>query len=87
MVQNARVPRDLNHVYDLTLTLIQHGANPNVNIVAHNSTGASGDDYYNYKAHDDEYSQHYYHHHHRSSSAGCTFVLYQFVQVFVLVLI
>jgi hypothetical protein len=36
MVQNARVPRDLNHVYDLTLTLIQYGANPNVNIVSHN---------------------------------------------------
>ena len=39
MVQNARVPRDLNHVYDLTLTLIQYGANPNVNIVAHNRFG------------------------------------------------
>lgn len=32
MVQNARGPSDLNHVYDLTLTLIQYGANPNINI-------------------------------------------------------
>jgi len=32
MVQNARVPSDLDHVYDLTLTLLQYGADPNVNI-------------------------------------------------------
>lgn len=32
MVQNARGPSDLNHVYDLTLTLIQYGANPNISI-------------------------------------------------------
>jgi len=30
MVQNARSPKDLNFVYDLTLTLIQYGANPNI---------------------------------------------------------
>ena len=32
MVQNARTAGDLNHVYDLTMTLLQYGANPNVNI-------------------------------------------------------
>lgn len=32
MVQNARSPADLDHVYDLTCTLLQYGANPNVNI-------------------------------------------------------
>ena len=32
MVQNARIPTDLGYVYDLTLTLIQYGADPNVNI-------------------------------------------------------
>ena len=32
MVQNARLPTDLGYVYDLTLTLIQYGADPNVNI-------------------------------------------------------
>jgi hypothetical protein len=30
MVQNARAPKDLSYVYDLTLTLITYGANPNV---------------------------------------------------------
>lgn len=40
MVQNARVPSDLNYVYDLTLTLLQYGANPNVNI----DSSADGDD-------------------------------------------
>jgi hypothetical protein len=35
MVRNARVPSDLNYVYDLTLTLIQYGANPNVSIDNH----------------------------------------------------
>jgi hypothetical protein len=30
MVQNARYPPDLNYVYDLTLTLLQYGANPNM---------------------------------------------------------
>ena len=35
MVQNARVPSDLNYVYDLTLTLIQYGANPSVCIDNH----------------------------------------------------
>ena len=30
MVQNARAPKDLTYVYDLTLTLITFGANPNV---------------------------------------------------------
>ena len=35
MVQNARVPTDLNYVYDLTLTLIQYGANPSVSIDNH----------------------------------------------------
>ena len=30
MVQNARQPKDLTYVYDLTLTLITYGANPNV---------------------------------------------------------
>ncbi|RWS00667.1 putative ankyrin repeat protein-like protein, partial [Dinothrombium tinctorium] len=30
MVQNARHPSDLNYVYDLTLTLLQYGADPNV---------------------------------------------------------
>jgi len=30
MVQNARYPLDLTYVYDLTLTLIQYGANPNM---------------------------------------------------------
>lgn len=33
MVRQARVPTDLNYVYDLTLTLIQYGADPNVNAV------------------------------------------------------
>ena len=43
MVQNARVPTDLSYVYDLTLTLIQYGADPNVNIsTKHN---ANIDDY------------------------------------------
>jgi hypothetical protein len=37
MVQNARGPSDLNHVYDLTLTLIQYGANPNMKISASES--------------------------------------------------
>merc|ERR1719357_1851945 len=32
MVQNARMASDLSFVYDLTLTLIQYGANPNANI-------------------------------------------------------
>lgn len=32
MVQNARVPNDLNYVYDLTLALLQYGANPNTSI-------------------------------------------------------
>lgn len=32
MVQNARAPSDLDHVYDLTTTLLQYGANPNINI-------------------------------------------------------
>ncbi|XP_076372462.1 uncharacterized protein LOC143257539 isoform X1 [Tachypleus tridentatus] len=32
MVQNARMPVDLNYVYDLTLTLLQYGANPNISI-------------------------------------------------------
>lgn len=32
MVQNARCAADLEHVYNLTLTLIQYGANPNVSI-------------------------------------------------------
>lgn len=30
MVQNARFASDLNYVYDMTLTLMQYGANPNV---------------------------------------------------------
>merc|ERR1711953_593723 len=30
IVQNARVPKDLTYVYDLTLTLITYGSNPNV---------------------------------------------------------
>ena len=30
MVQNARSPKDLNFVSSLTLTLLQHGANPNM---------------------------------------------------------
>ena len=32
MVANARQPKDLMYVYDLSLTLIQNGANPNVRI-------------------------------------------------------
>ncbi|KAG1665533.1 Ankyrin-3 [Nymphon striatum] len=32
MVQNARVPSDLDLVYNLTITLIQYGANPDVSI-------------------------------------------------------
>ncbi|CAB4061078.1 unnamed protein product [Lepeophtheirus salmonis] len=32
MVKNARFPKDLSYVYDLTLTLIQFGANPNVSV-------------------------------------------------------
>lgn len=32
MVKNTRTPSDINDVYDLILTLIQYGANPNVNI-------------------------------------------------------
>ena len=32
IVQNARAPHDLQYVYDLTLTLVQYGANPNVNV-------------------------------------------------------
>lgn len=32
MVQNARCPVDLDHVYDITCTLLQYGANPNVHI-------------------------------------------------------
>jgi hypothetical protein len=32
MVQNARQPKDLSYVYDLTLTLMTYGANPNVSI-------------------------------------------------------
>ncbi len=35
MVQNARCSTDLNYVYDLTLTLIQYGANANVSIDSH----------------------------------------------------
>lgn len=30
MVQNARAPKDLTYVYDLTLTLMTYGANPNI---------------------------------------------------------
>ncbi|XP_071549195.1 uncharacterized protein [Panulirus ornatus] len=32
MVQNARTSTDLDYVYDLTTTLLQYGANPNINI-------------------------------------------------------
>lgn len=32
MVKNTRIPSDINDVYDLILTLIQYGANPNVTI-------------------------------------------------------
>lgn len=32
MVQNARIASDLDHVYDLTMTLLQYGADPNINI-------------------------------------------------------
>ena len=32
MVQNARFATDLQYVYELTLTLIQYGANPNVSV-------------------------------------------------------
>ena len=32
MVLNARNPGDLDYVYDLTLTLLQYGADPNTNI-------------------------------------------------------
>ena len=42
MVQNARVPSDLNYVYDLTLTLIQHGANPSVSIDNHTDKSECG---------------------------------------------
>ena len=42
MVQNARVPSDLNYVYDLTLTLIQYGANPSVNIDNHSDKSECG---------------------------------------------
>ncbi len=33
MVRRSRFPTDLNYVYDLTLTLIQYGADPDVNAV------------------------------------------------------
>ncbi|XP_023223823.1 ankyrin-3 [Centruroides vittatus] len=33
MVQNARMPSDLDYVYDLTLTLLQYGANPNTSVI------------------------------------------------------
>ena len=42
MVQNARVPSDLNYVYDLTLTLIQYGANPSVSIDNHTDKSECG---------------------------------------------
>jgi len=42
MVQNARVPSDLNYVYDLTLTLIQYGANPGVSIDNHTDKSECG---------------------------------------------
>lgn len=32
MIHKARSPNDLEHVCDLTLTLLQHGADPNVDI-------------------------------------------------------
>ncbi|XP_071440576.1 ankyrin-3 [Hetaerina americana] len=34
MVQNARGPTDLDYIYDLTLTLLRHGADPNVNVTS-----------------------------------------------------
>lgn len=37
MVKNTRIPSDINDVYDLILTLIQYGANPNVSIAASES--------------------------------------------------
>lgn len=32
MIQNVRDCRDINYIYDLTLTLIQYGANPNISL-------------------------------------------------------
>ena len=41
MVQNARTPSDLDYVYDLTLTLLQYGADPNVFITTDEPTFCS----------------------------------------------
>ncbi|KAG8186311.1 hypothetical protein JTE90_007332 [Oedothorax gibbosus] len=38
MVTNARVPNDLNYVYDLTLALLQYGADPNKSIGSSEAT-------------------------------------------------
>lgn len=32
MIQNVRDCKDINYIYDLTLTLIQYGANPNISL-------------------------------------------------------
>lgn len=32
MIQNVRDCKDINYIYDLTLTLIQYGANPNISV-------------------------------------------------------
>jgi len=71
MVQNARIPSDLNYVYDLTLTLIQYGANPNINIVQQ-SSGSNGEDYH-CKVNDEVYAS-------QKVAAGSSFVPYQYVQ-------
>lgn len=34
MIQNVRDCKDINYIYDLTLTLIQYGANPNISLIS-----------------------------------------------------
>jgi len=45
MVQNARYPPDLEYVYDLTLTLLQYGANPNMKTENPAESSNSSSDY------------------------------------------
>jgi hypothetical protein len=42
MVGTARCPSDLDHIYDLTLTLLQYGADPNVDLAASNGSNSLG---------------------------------------------
>ena len=86
MVQNARLPTDLGYVYDLTLTLIQYGADPNVNI----STKYNAKEYEDYEPMD-SYSHDVPLHGNSNNSGGkhglakdqpgTNYVLYYYVQL------